>query len=117
MSRHRRFAGTLALFALALQIALSFGHIHLRDFAGVPGAGQTRATTTDPGGNNNRNPSTDDYCLICATANMAGTLVVPATVAVPTRLDTTDAWYGYFYFQSSGRIDQALFRARAPPLA
>jgi hypothetical protein len=117
MSRHRRFAGTLALFALALQIALSFGHIHLRDFPGVPGVGQARATTTDPAGNNNPNHPTDDYCLICAAANLAGTLVVPDTVALPVPLDATDTRYGYFYFQSPGRIDHALFRARAPPLA
>ena len=47
---NRRFAGTLALFALALQFTLAFGHIHLRDFAGVPGVAvaQAQATTTDP---------------------------------------------------------------------
>jgi hypothetical protein len=117
MSRHRRFAGTLALFALALQIALSFGHIHLRDFAGVPGAGRALATTIDPAGNNNPNHSTDEYCLICAAANLAGTLAVPDLVALPVPLDATDTWYGHFYFQPGGRIDHALFRARAPPLA
>src|SRR5215472_13233042 len=46
---NRRFSGTLALFALALQFTLAFGHIHLRDFAGVPGVtvARTLATTAD----------------------------------------------------------------------
>jgi hypothetical protein len=116
MSRHRRFAGTLALLALALQITLSFGHIHLRDFAGVSGVGQARAATADPAGNDNPNHSTDDYCLICATAKLAGTLVVPDPIAVPAPVDATDTSYRHFYSQFGGRIDHALFRARAPPL-
>jgi hypothetical protein len=117
MCWHRWFTGTLALFALAVQITLSFGHIHLRDFAGVPGVGQARTTTTDPAGNNNPNHSTDDYCVICATAKLAGTLVVPDPVAVPVPVDATDMSYGYFGYQPGSRIEHALFCARAPPLA
>jgi hypothetical protein len=116
---NRRFAGTLALLALALQITLSFGHIHLRDFAGVPGVAvaQAQPTAFDPTGDPRTGHSTDDYCLICATANLAGTLVLPSQAALVLPADSTDTSYGHFCAAFCGRIDRALFRARAPPLA
>ncbi|MGB8549829.1 MAG: hypothetical protein WCD82_16760 [Xanthobacteraceae bacterium] len=116
---NRRFAGTLALFALALQFTLAFGHIHLRDFAGVPGVAvaQTQTTATDPAGDHKTRHSADDYCLICATTNLAGTLVLPDLVALELPAITIDASYGQFCAAPCGRIDYALFRARAPPLA
>ena len=116
---NRRFSGTLALFALALQFTLAFGHIHLREFAGVPGvaAAQTPATTADPAGDSNPGRSADDYCLICATTALAGTLVLPDLVALPVPAQATDTSYAYVCSAFCGRIDHALFRARAPPLA
>jgi hypothetical protein len=118
---NRRFSGTLALFALALQFTLAFGHIHLRDFAGVPGAAvaQAQATTTGPADDHIPGHSTDDYCYcpICATANLAGTLVLPDLVALPAPVASIDTSYGHYCSTSSSRIDHALFRARAPPLA
>ena len=116
---NRRFAGTLALFALALQFSLAFGHIHLRDFAGVPGVevAQAQATTADPADDHNRSHSADDYCLICATANLAGTLVLPSQVALVLPISSTDTSYGHFCAAPCGRMDHALFRARAPPFA
>ena len=116
---NRRFAGTLALFALALQITLSFGHIHLRDFAGVPGVAvaQAQATATDPANDHNPGHSADDYCLICATASLAGTLVLPSQVAPRVPVSSADTSYGHFCAAPCSRIDHALFSARAPPLA
>ena len=89
---NRRFTGTLALFALALQFTLAFGHIHLRDFAGVPGVAvaQAQATTTDPAYDQNPGHSADNYCLICATANLTGTLVLPSQVALVLPVSSTD---------------------------
>jgi hypothetical protein len=116
---NRRFTGTLALWALALQITLSFGHIHARDFAGVPGVAVAKAQSTgvDSDGNSGTGHSTDDYCLICATANLAGTLVLPSQVALVPPADSADTSYGHFCAAFCGRIDHALFRARAPPIA
>jgi hypothetical protein len=116
---NRRFAGTLALFALALQITLAFGHIHLRDFAGVPGvaAAQAQAAATDRAGDRNTGHSTDDYCAICATANLAGSLVLRDLVALPVPVASIDTSYGHYCSTSCSRIDHALFRARAPPFA
>jgi hypothetical protein len=116
----RRFSGTLALLALVLQITLSFGHIHLRDFAGVLGvaAAQAQPTATDPAGDHKPGHSTDDYCLICATTSLAGMLVLPdlgGALHVP--VSSADTSYRHFCSQPCSRIDHALFSARAPPLA
>ena len=114
----RRFSGTLALFALALQITLAFGHIHVRDFAGVPGLAVAQAAATDPAGDHKSGHSTHDYCLICATTSLAGMLIPPdlgGALHVP--VSSADTSYGHFCSQPCSRIDHALFSARAPPLA
>jgi hypothetical protein len=109
----------LALFALALQITLSFGHIHARDFAGVPGVAvaQAQPTASGPTGDPGTGHSTDDYCLICATSNLAGTLVLPGQIALVLPVASTDSSYEHFCAAFCGRIEHALFRARAPPYA
>ena len=87
---NRGTSGALALFALALQIALAFGHIHLRDFAGVPGVVVAHATAPDPTSDHNNGHSTDDCCLICAAAKLAGTLVLPSQIALVLPVSSTD---------------------------
>ena len=114
---NRGTSGALALFALALQIALAFGHIHQRDFAGVPSVVVAQATATDPPSDHNNGHSTDDCCLICAAAKLAGTLVLPSQVALVLPISSTDTSYGHFCAAPCSRMDHALFRARAPPLA
>lgn len=114
---NRGTSGALALFALALQIALAFGHIHLRDFAGVPSVVVAQATATDPPSDHNNGHSTDDCCLICAAAKLAGTLVLPSQIALALPVFWTDEPQVYVCSAFCGRMDHALFSARAPPLA
>jgi hypothetical protein len=116
---HRKFGGTLALFALALQLALSFGHIHVRDFAGIPGAPVAHAQLTAPHGPDGHatDQASDDYCLVCATIALSGTLVLPALPAVPPPSISTYVTHWYRFADRRDRFDHALFSARAPPLA
>ena len=114
---NRGTSGALALFALTLQIALAFGHIHLRDFAGVPGVVVAHATAPDPASDHNNGHSTDDYCLICAAAKLAGTLVLPSQIALALPVSSTDEPHAYVCSAFCGRMDHTLFSARAPPLA
>jgi hypothetical protein len=114
---NRGTSGALALFALALQVALAFGHVHLRDFAGVPGVVVAQAAAPDPTSNHNNGHSTDDYCLICAAAKLAGTLVLPGQIALVLPASSTDEPHVYVCSAFCGRTDHALFSARAPPLA
>jgi DUF2946 family protein len=115
---NRRFSGTLALFALALQFTLAFGHIHLRDFAGIPGVAvaQAQASSDQSPGHNDSHQSPDHYCLVCATVSLAGTLVMPALVALPLPEISAAAQHWYVHSASLGRIAHAYFNARAPPL-
>ncbi len=71
---HRRFGGTLALFALALQLALSFGHVHARDLAGIPGSAVAQAQVTVPHGPDGdaADQANDIYCAVCATVALSG---------------------------------------------
>jgi hypothetical protein len=92
-----RSSAYIALFALALQVVVSFGHVR-RDDLGLPPriqAGQTRILVlTDETGRPtgpadwDHHPASDQYCPICASIALIGTgapslppiLVVPQSV-------------------------------------
>ncbi len=85
----------LALFALTLQMAVSFGHMH-RDDLGPPPvieAGRALASTDATGApagpaDEDHHPASDHYCPICASIALIGTgapalapvLIVPLSV-------------------------------------
>ena len=88
---NRRCGGWLALFALAIQIGLSFGHVHADDdahravvpfvvalFAGnSPGAGPVPTPADhEPHG------LAGDACAICAVIALAGSLLLPEPPAL-----------------------------------
>jgi hypothetical protein len=115
-----------ALFALAIQLILSFGHIHTNAIgsgsvwpslsAAATGQANQKAGDTDGGPSKPAVP-TADYCGICAVINLAGSLVPPSTPAVlqPVAVISTVAWQiGETSATPSPPIDA---RARAPPAA
>jgi hypothetical protein len=120
-----KFGGRLALFALAVQLILSFGHIHLEDIYGNARAfAVTSASTTLPAADDSQPLPTgrdsnhhDDYCAICATAHMLGSsfaaqapqLPLPFISATIENFDRVS-----LAFVSSRR---APFQSRAPPQA
>jgi hypothetical protein len=72
---NRKFGGRLALFALAVQFVLFFGHIHPEDIYGPIGAASSAASTAASLAgkaqsitSSHRVQLTDDYCAICAAA-------------------------------------------------
>ena len=120
-SRGRSAAG-LALFALALQMALSFGHLH-RDDLGLPplpASDQAQvavhtSVVTHPS-NPDQAPASDDYCAICASMALVATAVpsLPPTLTVPEPV--RPVWPAPAPVHTL-KLDVALsFRARAPPL-
>jgi hypothetical protein len=115
---NRRFCGTLALFALALQLALSFGHIHLRDFAGIPGSAAAQTQVSAPHGPDGdaADQGSDHYCLVCATVALTGALVLAALAPLSLLSNSTDVLHRYRLADPRGRFEHALFSARAPPL-
>src|ERR1700732_5368621 len=92
--RSRKRAGSyLALFALAFQLAVSFGHVHLERIAPPSVGASALAAAQIPAADLNArsNPTgredlADDCCPICTLIHLAGTLV-PAEMpllALPT---------------------------------
>ena len=114
----------LALFALALQLALTFGHVHLdravpisADRSTVAGADASNAAQVTPPDPTDRHDRADDRCPICTLIHLAGALVLaePPSLPLPdisVRVPSEPPLA--FDFPSPQR---ALFAARAPPTA
>jgi hypothetical protein len=123
--RSRKRAGSyLALFALAFQLAVSFGHVHLEHIAPVSagasalaGAQPSADDVTAPSKPAGREDLADDCCPICTLIHLAGTLVPAAMPLLPL-----PAVFGRLRLELATEFDltashAALFRARAPPIA
>jgi len=136
---HRRYGAWPGLAALALQIVLSFGHIHIGKVhvAGVaeafgvaaaksfhmarqPSAGATLAQAPQqaPAENPHQNlGDDDDYCAICASIFLASTAFAaqPPLLPVPFGGDRIAL---SFPAEQSGRVARPVFfQSRAPPAA
>jgi hypothetical protein len=117
---HRRFGSWLALAALALQIVLSFGHVHLdgvhRTYPALAvsgsGAQASQVPAPQPG-----NDTDDDYCAICATIFLAASSFLPPApqLPVPSVSQTIEHFDRVSVVFIASR--RAPFQSRAPPLA
>ena len=121
-----RLGAYLALFALAFQLAVSFGHVHLEHFtrpsAGMGASALAGAQPSADGLNAPSNPAgrehpADDHCSICTLIHLAGALVPAEAPSLP--LPTV---FGRLRLELAAEFDltashAALFRARAPPIA
>jgi hypothetical protein len=114
-----KLSSYLALFALAFQLAVSFGHVHLDETAS-PSAGAFASTQSDvnaPSSPTGREDVADDCCPICTLIHLAGALVPAETPALPL-----PSMFGHLRLAAAVEFDlaasqTALFRARAPPIA
>jgi hypothetical protein len=123
----QRCGGCLALAALVLQLGLSFGHFHARDFA-YQGADHSGRQTV--GGWNSRTamqesmerPSKladdDDQCPICFSSSLLASSFVPDIPRPAIPIDFLDVG-GTFpradHFAFDAR--RAAFQPRGPPIA
>ena len=119
-----RLGAYLALFALAFQLAVSFGHVHLERVAplsvsatALAGTQPSAADLNAPFNPAGREHPADDHCPICTLIHLAGALV-PAEMA-PLPLPTA---VGRLRLELAAEFDltashAALFHARAPPIA
>jgi len=117
LRKRMRFGGWLALSALAIQLALSFGHIHSEDFG--PANGIQIALDADQAGevpaNSDHKGIAHSYCDICATISLLATLVVP-TPPVLAHIVAQDIapLVAAHRERRIGPVTR-LFQARAPP--
>lgn len=123
----RQCGAWLALLALTLQLGMSFGHFHARDFAGagidyakvdaargwygLPAADTAtlkRAKLADD----------DDYCPICFSASLLATSFVPHAAQPSLLSQFADIHHAVARdFDRIVETRRAPFQSRAPPLA
>jgi hypothetical protein len=116
---NRARCGLLALFALALQLYLSFGHIHAEDLGLAPPAGviaQAGAAGHD-GGSGPADHDDHDVCAICVTLGLTASSVVPVAAPLAVPVASEFAWPQDFISPRLEARFAASFHARAPPHA
>jgi hypothetical protein len=124
---------SLALFALACQFVLAFGHVDLgrsagnsNDWAVAAAAGKAVSAATamvasadlplSPRQNKPGEPG-EDFCAICASIGLTGALVIPGTPAVPTGISFFKQLHWSFAATAASSINHFHFSARGPPRA
>jgi hypothetical protein len=116
-----RLGAWCALFALALQLALSFGHVHVEGGTAAAAQSALAASVPDsdaanPPSNPEPNRQASDFCAICALIHLAGT-VTPATASVfETPVVSASAPFALRADRAPASATPLSFRARAPPL-
>jgi hypothetical protein len=116
---NRGIATWAAFFALACQLVLSFGHVHIGNFSGGSAAWATIDTGDVPSPSPGKNPAglAGDFCAICANISLAGTVLLPilAILLLPGYFITTLHWS--FAAGKPDPFDHLPFSARGPPHA
>jgi hypothetical protein len=118
-----RSGAQLALFALAVQMVLSFGHMHRDDLGLPPLAGtdptqiaSAAAPAPVPPAGQHHQPASDDYCPICASIAVLATWVpaLPPVLVSPEPMRRV--WAPLASLQRSPTQISLSFQARAPPV-
>lgn len=118
--RHRQHGAVLALIALALQIALAFGHVHL--YATAQNAHATEAQPLALADIGSHPPAqipadNDDYCAICASIFLASSAFAPPPpqLLVPSSFQQVE--HPLTFARPLADSLRLAFRSRAPPVA
>jgi hypothetical protein len=122
---HSRLGSCLALSALALQLALSFGHIHLEDI--LRDTSTAIEASTDESSSDERHSDAlpadrehheheDEYCAIYAINGLLGSAqsTEPPALPLPLLLSRVRLSAGYEARLADRR--HVLSQARAPPI-
>ncbi len=116
--RNVRFGSWCALLALAIQLVLSFGHLHI---VGSAAAAAAQASATEPVSALPEAPPVPskhvgDYCTICANLHLAG-LPTAELPSVPAQHLSSRARLTVRIAAKSSAYSGLPFHARAPPVA
>jgi len=118
-----RSGARLALLALAVQMVLSFGHMHRGDLGlpPLPAFGGTDLASDGSHGpaqpaDREHHPGSDDYCAICASMVLIATAIpsLPPVLIVPETIH--HLWPPQATLHQPATQIALSFQARAPPL-
>ncbi len=115
--------GWLAFFALACQLLLSFGHVHVGKFSGgsaawaVTETGDAAADAPPSSPQNNPAGLAGDFCAICANISLAAALILPILAIILTPRLFTEALPWSVAASEPASLDQLPLNARGPPHA
>lgn len=128
---HSRLSSGLAIFSLALQLALSFGHIHLKESLGAAELATTAVATTVAAASAVVAPSDEsqtvpagsgpadhehEYCAIYAINALVGSAQIAEPPALPLPSFSGNARHSIGCASRLAETRQGLARARAPPI-
>jgi hypothetical protein len=129
---HRLEVAALALFALACQFVLSFGHVHLdrtagfstgRSIAAAVGSAVAapagKVTVADlPTSPKEKNPDSlgDDFCAICANISFAAAVVLPTILLFLVGTANSERLIWSFAATRAASTNCVHFDARGPLL-
>ena len=113
-----RVGAWCALVAMALQLALTFGHVH----ASVSSAASPRFTAQGTVQGPTDGPRVPlkpliDHCATCAVIHMAGAGVPPPAISLPLPRPVTAARLTFSVTSEPASSKPVRVRARGPPLA
>ena len=107
--RNSRFGSWTAIFALAIQLVLSIGHIH---FEGFQGSSAVLANTSD---DDDRRGTGHNFCAICLALNLTSSSVLPTVALLATPVDHPHKWNADLRPAQVSYSVYLLFQPRAPP--
>jgi hypothetical protein len=113
---NRQYVSWLALAAMALQLVLSFGHIHLDKLP----SGSTNAVVAGakaPASQPSPAHPDDDYCPICAAIHLASSSFLPDAPQLPVPFVSQSIEHSRHIVFVFVAPQGTAFQSRAPPLA
>jgi hypothetical protein len=113
-----QFGAWFTLVAMALQLALTFGHLHLRIASTQQVA---KAAVTLPDGlslpTKQKPRIVDEHCTVCTLIQMAGTGVSAAGASLPIPVRFVAAHFRIGIEHETDASPPRHFEARGPPMA
>jgi hypothetical protein len=108
----------LALFALACQFVLAFGHVHLDRFSDISTI-SAKVVSADLPTSPRPSPGSagEDFCAIWANMSLAGALVIPVPPAQAPRISSDNELHWSFAATAALSLTRFHFEARGPPRA
>jgi hypothetical protein len=113
----------LALFALACQLLLSFGHVHVGTLSNGSAAWAAvehgNAPADVPPSPPQKNPTglAGDFCAICANISLAGAIILPILAIILTPRLFIEILPWSLAASGPASFDHRPFSARGPPQA